>query len=129
MIARPRLANIIFPLILIAFGLLGCWVLGAGNRPRIDVWTAQMAGLDSMRHGIDPWSSTFADVYHLPDLYAPGTVKDGIVHLGFPYPPLTVLLDLSGYLLFNDFRYSNLAAMIATAAFIAYARPGKLGQL
>jgi hypothetical protein len=128
--ALVRFRNrLIFLLILLTFAFLGFWVLSSGQRPRIDVWTAQMAGLDAIRHGADPWSSSFADVYHIPDLYAPGTVRDGIVHLGFPYPPLTVLLDLPGYVLFNDYRYSNLAAMILTAVFIAYAKPGRIGPL
>ena len=129
MMVFPNRSSLIFAAILLVFGLLGLWLLNSGHRPRIDVWTAQMAGLDAMRHGIDPWSSTFPDVYHLPDLYAPGTVRDGIVHLGFPYPPLSVLLDWPGYWLFNDFRYSNLLAMIVTAACIAYAKPGRLGPL
>src|SRR5437016_5450699 len=104
-------------------------ILRPGGTPRIDVWTAQTAGLDALRHGRDPWSSTFPDVYHNPDLYAPGTVRDGVVHLGFPYPPLTVLLDLPAHFLFGDFRYANLLAMLAAAALIAAARPGPTSAL
>jgi hypothetical protein len=125
----PTRTRVLFVVLLLLFASTGVWILRSGVTPRIDVWTSQMAGLDAMRAGHDPWSSTFPDVYHLPGLYAPGTVREGIVHLGFPYPPLTVLLDLPGYVLFQDYRYSNLAAMIATGAFIAAACPGRIGAL
>ena len=129
MVVYPIKSRLIFAIILPVFGLMGVWMLGTGPRPKIDVWQAQMAGLDAMRQGIDPWSSTFPDVYKLPDIYAPGTVKNGIVQLGFPYPPLSVLFDLPAYAVFRDYRYSNLAAMMIAAACIAYARPGRMGPL
>jgi hypothetical protein len=121
---RPRWRGALFTVIVLLFVLLGVWVLRAGGPPRIDVWTSQNAGLEALRHGRDPWSSTFPDVYHNPDLYSPGTVRDGVVHLGFPYPPLTVLFDLPGQWLLGDFRYGNLLAMVAAAVLIACARRG-----
>ena len=129
MVAYPKYARPIFAVVLPLFGLMGMWMLSTGPRPKIDVWQAQMAGLDAMKQGIDPWSSTFPDVYKLPDIYAPGTVQNGIVQLGFPYPPLSVLFDLPGYWVFHDYRYSNLAAMMIAAACIAYARPGHTGPM
>jgi len=129
MVFYPLKSRLIFAIILPFFGLMGVWMLATGPRPKIDVWQAQTAGLDAMKRGIDPWSSTFPDVYNLPDIYAPGTVKNGIVQLGFPYPPLSVLFDLPGYVFFRDYRYSNLAAMMIAAACIAYARPGRPGPL
>jgi hypothetical protein len=125
----PARGKLLFTLLLVLFAATGLWVLRSGMTPHIDVWTSQMAGLDAMRAGRDPWSSTFPDVYHLPGLYAAGTVRDGVVHLGFPYPPLTVLLDLPGYLIFHDFRYSNLAAMMITGALIAATCRGRVGAL
>ena len=125
----PELSRRIFPGLLLVFGAIGFLAIHANPHPKIDVWNAQMAGLRAMTHGSDPWSSTIADVYHRPDLYAPGTVRDGVAHIGFPYPPLTVLLDLPGYLLAGDLRYGYLLAMILTAALIASATPGRLGPL
>jgi hypothetical protein len=122
-------SRILFALVLVVFLVLGVWVLRAGTRPRIDVWTAQTAGLNAMLRGSDPWSSSFPDVYGHPDLYAAGTVRDGEVHLGFPYPPLTVLLDLPGHLAFGDYRYSNLVAMVVAAISIAGAGGGRTGRM
>ena len=119
LIRFPTRCGVIFPLILLSFLAAGTWVLQSGSRPRIDVWTVQTKGVDAALHGRDPWSVSFEDVYHLPDLYAPGTVRDGMVHLGFPYPPLTLLMDMPGHLLLGDYRYSNLAAMALAAIFIA----------
>jgi hypothetical protein len=129
LVLKPHRTRLFFPTILVLFALLGLWLLRTSGTPRIDVWTSQSAGLEALSHGRDPWSSTFPDVYHNPDLYAPGTVRDGIVHLGFPYPPLTLLFDLPAHLLFGDFRYANLLAMLAAAALIAGARPGPTSAL
>jgi hypothetical protein len=130
MVIWPRSRHALFPVMLVCFALVGVWLLRVGGRPRIDVWTSQMAGLEALCDGHDPWSSSFPDVYHKPGLYADGTARDGMVHLGFPYPPLSVLLDLPGFLLLHDFRYGNLVTMLAAAAFIAYAQPrSSLGPL
>ncbi len=127
--ASPKLARWTFPPLLALFFVTGLWVLRVGRLPRLDVWVAQRAGLDYLLHGRSPWTSTFSDVYGIPDLYAPGTVRNGIVYLGFPYPPLTVLLDLPGHLLCGDYRYTNLVAMVAAAALMGYARPGRTSKL
>ena len=125
----PSLAGRIFPLVLVVFTGLGALAIHANAQPHIDVWRAQTAGLDAMRSGGDPWSSTIADLYHLPDLYSPGTVRDGVVHLGFPYPPLMVYADLPGYWLCGDYRYGYLAATVLAAIFIVGATPGRSGYL
>src|SRR6185437_7177466 len=44
---------------------------------------------------------------------------------GFPYPPLSLLLVLPGYLL-GDFRYAHLAATTLAGALIALSRPGRI---
>ena len=106
------------------------WVLIAGATPRIDVWQAQTAGMNAAVHGSDPWSSSFPHIYHHPTLYAPGTESgDGRTYLGFPYPPLTLLMqDLPGHLLAGDYRWDNLLAMALTAVLIAKIWPGTMGR-
>jgi hypothetical protein len=51
---------------------------------------------------------------------------NGRLRFGYPYMPLTLLMSLPGYLVAGDVRYSHLAAMVAAAALIAYARPSRL---
>ena len=95
----------------------------------IDVQLVQRTGLDAALHGHDPFSVTFPDIHHNPALYPPGLVRDGVVHLGFPYPPLTFLLDLPTHILLGDYRYTNLLCMLASALLVAACRPGVLPKL
>jgi uncharacterized membrane protein len=50
------------------------------------------------------------------------------VLIGFPYPPLSLLLGLPGMLL-GDVRYADVAALIGTAALIGFSRPGLVAPL
>ena len=96
--------------------------------PRIDVFMFQMNGCWALRHGLNPYA------FRYPSLYPPGTpfygagVVDahGMLTVGFPYPPLSLLLTMPGYLLGGDVRYSHLAAMGLSAGLIAAARPGRV---
>lgn len=128
-IVKPRRAKVAFWCALLTFAALGIWLLTSAPKPRMDVWSAQTAGLDAALHGHDPWSTSFRDLYGKPDLYAPGTVKDGRTHLGFPYPPVSFFLDLPGYLLGGDYRWSNLAAMLLAAILIARLTDGPASKL
>jgi hypothetical protein len=128
---RDNLARrIFFPLCLATFLVLGFWWLRAVPHPFTDVWEAQRAGLEAFCAGKSPFNAPFPDVYDYPPGYSVGTVvRNGMVELGFPYPPLTLLLNLPGHVLMGDFRYSNLLFILATAALIGYARPGPLALL
>jgi hypothetical protein len=128
MVVCPSRSTWMFSLALAAFAGLGAWILIAGPKPKMDVWMAQTAGVDVAIHGHDPWSSSFPDVYGKPTLYAPGTVHNGRTYLGFPYPPVTLLMDLPGHLLLGDYRWDNLLAMLLTAVMIAKMWPGAMGR-
>ncbi|MGA2439995.1 MAG: hypothetical protein ABSH08_03485 [Tepidisphaeraceae bacterium] len=99
--------------------------------PRIDVFMFQMNGCWALRHGLNPYT------FRYPSMYPPGTpyygagVVDGhgMLTVGFPYPPLSLLLTMPGYLLGGDVRYSHLAAMGLSAGLIAAARPGRVAAL
>src|SRR5262249_55404593 len=47
----------------------------------------------------------------------------------YPYPPLTLLLTAPAQILFGDFRYAQLLAMLLTGVFIALVRPDRVGML
>lgn len=128
---RKTLARFCFlPLSLLAFLVLGIWLLNVVPHPFMDPWEAQVSGLKAFCAGKNPYDAPFPDIYNHPPGYSPGTVvKDGMVHLGFPYPPLMLLMDLPGHVIFGDFRYSNLFAIIGAAAFLGYARRGMIAPL
>lgn len=131
LMGREKLARgVLFPLSLAAFLVLGIWILRVVPHPFMDPWEAQVSGLKNFCASKNPYDAPFPDIYNHPPGYSPGTVvKDGMVHLGFPYPPLMLLMDLPGHVIFGDFRYSNLFAMIGAAAFLGYARRGMIAPL
>ncbi len=116
-----------FPVVLLLHITVGLWILNETPTAHIDVRLVQEEGVRALLHGQNPFAITFPDVHHHPELYATGTVVDGIVHLGFCYPPLTLLLDVPGFLL-GDFRYTNLACMGFTALLLA-STGGRQGKL
>jgi hypothetical protein len=54
---------------------------------------------------------------------------DGTLSVGCPYPPLSVLMAVPGYVLGGDVRYSHLLAMGLSAALIVLTRPTRLAAL
>jgi uncharacterized membrane protein len=115
-----RLPRLWFPLTLMTFAALGVWMIRASPDPHVDVMTVYDYAWRALRHGNDPYTMTFPNIYGNNDLYPPGYVVAGRVVLGFPYPPLSLILGLPG-MVFGDVRYADVAALIGTAAFIGYA--------
>jgi hypothetical protein len=121
---------IFFPLCLVVFLVLGWWWIDSVRHPFIDVWEAQRAGLVAFCSGKSPFNAPFPDIYNYPAGYSPGTVvRNGMVELGFPYPPLTLLLDLPGHAGLGDFRYTNLIYVTIGGAAIGYCRRGAMPML
>ena len=118
-----------FPLLTLVHVVLGGWVIVFSPSPEIDVVTVTNAAWDALRHGHNPYAATFEDIYGAGSrFYAPGSVADGRVQFGYPYPPITLLMVIPGYLL-GDYRYALLAAIVGSAYCMAYARPSLQAQL
>lgn len=100
------------------FGL-GGWVILTVPNPGLDVWIFQTRACDHLLHGRDPYAQGYLNPYAHTRFYSPSSLKDGQIQ-AFPYPPLSLLLVLPGYLL-GDVRWSLLAAMVATAGFMTAA--------
>ncbi len=117
--------RLFFPLALLGFTVLACWLLRTVPHPFSDVYEAQRAGLVAFCSGKSAYNAPFPDIYNYPPGFSPGTiVRNGMVELGFPYPPLSLLMDLPGHVIMGDFRYSNLIAMVGAAALIGYMKRG-----
>lgn len=99
--------------------------------PGIDVFIFQMHGCEALAHGLNPYTLRYPSVYPPgTPFYGPGVVDShGMLTVGFPYPPLSLLLAMPGYLLGGEVRYSHLAAMGLSAGLIAAARPGRVAAL
>ena len=128
-IDAPRRQRLWFPALLCTFGLLGVWLLRGSPSPRVDVITVQQYAVDAVVDGRSPYSMTFKNIYDSTMFYTPGTVLNGRVQFGFPYPPLSLLMILPAELLLQDLRYAQLLALLGTAAAIGYSSRGRVAPL
>lgn len=117
------------PLLLLIHFALGVWLIRKTPDPFIDVYLFHKQSLEALLKGINPYTLTIPNIYGHTEFYGAGVLVNGRVNVGFPYPPLSLLLALPGHLLGGDYRYSNLAAMTLAGALMAYARPGRLGLI
>ena len=120
----PRLRRPLMATILVAFSLVALMAVWRNWKdPGIDVFMFQQMGASGLLHGQDPFSLRF------PSLYPPGTAYygPGVVDannqltFGFPYPPLSLLMVLPGYIIGGDCRIADVAAIAATVGLMAAA--------
>ena len=96
---------------------LGVLTYRGSPSPAIDVVPVHHDAFAALGRGESPYSMTFADIYAgTEQFYPPGMAVDGRVLYGFPYPPLSLAMAWPGHLA-GDFRYAELAALVAAAAF------------
>jgi hypothetical protein len=88
--------------------------------PRIDTFSLQREATAMLLHGHDPYGTSHANLYTAEEtrrFYGPGEVINGRIQIGMPYPPVTFLCLVPGYLI-GDIRYGFLAAIFVSAIFI-----------
>jgi hypothetical protein len=124
---QPLLGRWRMPALLLTHFLLGCWLINASPHPAIDVDVIQRESATALLHGRNPFELTFQNIYGSTAFFGSAIADATTIKVGYPYPPLSLLLALPGHILGGDYRYSQLAAMVGSAALMAYARPGKLG--
>ena len=104
---------------------LGVWVIGVAPDPYIDVWVMQAEGSQALLQGTNPYLPIYENLHGVDSpYYGPGLVEDGELTIGFPYPPLSLLLVVPGELLAGDPRFVHLAALGLGALAMAYAGRG-----
>ena len=123
------LARVWFPAVLVISLALGSWMLAASRHPRMDVIEVHETALQALVEGRNPYSITFRNIYADSSHYNPKAVAGDVVLFGYPYPPLNLLLALPGHLLLRDYRYAELAALIAAAALIGWMGSSALSKL
>lgn len=126
--ATDRAGRVALLVLVAVVTAMGAWIIHATPQPHMDVWHAQTAGLEALWRGENPYRASYPLIYDTSDVYAPGVVQGGRVQQGFPYPPVTLYLDLPGYLA-GDYRWSNLAAVALAAILIGFMRPGPIAPL
>lgn len=113
-----------FPAVLVINLLLGVWLFKAVPDPYIDVGVVHKEALSALLHGKDPYRISFPNIYGADSkyFYNPEVVMGDRIAFGYPYPPPSLLLGVPGYVLFGDYRYSELALLLGAAALIGYSR-------
>ncbi len=127
---RASLVKARFLLLLACFALMGITVLRASPRPWVDVWVIQQGGAEALRHGVNPYSTTYPNIYGAmaTKVLSPQILSGGRI-AAYPYPPLSALAELPAHLLLGDVRYAMLALMAAGAWMLARAGQGESGEL
>lgn len=123
-----RFGRATMPLICLVHLCLGIWIIR--NTPEIvmDVDMFQRGGVKAFLNGANPYALTFPDIMNESRLYGPSVSVNGQLTIGFPYPPLSLLMAVPGQLL-GDYRYSQLVATTGAGALMAYSRNTRLSML
>lgn len=121
-----------FPIVLAASVGLGVWIIKASPNPYIDVVAVHKEALDALLRGRDPYVISFPNIYS-PELarvfYNPEAVAGDRILFSYPYPPASLILVVPGHWLFGEYRYSELALLVAGAALIGWTRPSLTAKL
>jgi hypothetical protein len=104
-----------------------CLAISTTPATDIDVYWFGQLGSEALLQGQNPYAINFPNIYGADtDLYAPEVLAGDVVKFGYPYPPLSLLLGLPGYLVAGDFRYAAVVAVTITGLLAYWARPGAL---
>ena len=128
---RPVLRRLHLPVLLAIVAVAGAWVIAANPNPRIDVWTFERDASLALAAGTDPYAIKNVNIYtpaEVEKVYPPGAVAEGLVDVGYTYPPLTLAVYLPAQLLTGDVRYGNLVAWLLSIGLVALARPGPVAR-
>lgn len=86
---------------------------------RVDVYQFQRDAAAALLRGVNPYSITHPDLYggEASFFYGPGVVSGGRVHIGCPYPPLSLLAIVPACLA-GDLRYTYVVALLLSAGLL-----------
>lgn len=116
-------------LLILPYVYAAAWMIHMQPDPFIDVYVFQRGAVDALLAGDNPWALRYPDIYGGDsNLYGEGLSVNGRLQFGFPYPPVTLLLDAIAQKFGDDPRYAHVACIGLAGLLIAYARPGRIGN-
>jgi hypothetical protein len=114
-------------LALAGFFVVMCWMIASSTSPHIDVVLFQQDGSAALLRGASPYGLRFENIFgHGTPYYARELQVGNQLAFGFPYPPLSLLLAIPGYVIAGDYRYSAAAAVTISAGLVARAGRGRI---
>ena len=124
---RGRVARGAVPLLVLVQLALGLCIVFLTPDPWIDVHKFHAEAVGDLLAGRSPYGQLRRNIYlHYP-FYSPEvlTPDRAFVKVGFPYPPLQLLLALPFQKLAGDYRYLHAAALCLSGLLMWRARPGR----
>lgn len=110
-----------FALLLAVHLAMGFWVVRAVPFTVMDLFIMQTESCEAALRGLNPYAITITDLsFGTATTFAPGIQQNGRLMVGFPYPPLSLLMALPGYLLANDVRYAHAVCLTLAGALIGF---------
>lgn len=127
--APSHLRGMVLLLAVIAHGLTMAWMVGATLPRSNDVYFFHQLAAEALLGGENPYALQYPNIYGFgTPLYAPEVQVGDRVSFGYPYPPLSLLLALPGYMLGGDYRFAAVIAVGLTALSAGFAVPGRLAS-
>jgi hypothetical protein len=111
-----------FTIIMLGYVYLGVWVLTGARKPPVDVLVFQEDAARALLQGRNPYAVTHAISNVHDGVYPLEIIRNDEV-AAFPYPPLSILAIVPGYLI-GDIRWVMLAAVLGSAALMVAAAHG-----
>ena len=124
------LGRLRFPLLIAGHAAVGLYVVSVTPNPWIDVYQFHQLSIDHLLHGRSPYGRLTPNLYRGLPFYGASLLTEGgaQVKIGFPYPPLQLLLALPGQVLAGDYRTVQALAVTASGLLMALARPGRIAS-
>jgi uncharacterized membrane protein len=91
----------------------------------VDVRLVQHVAAQALYHGDDPYLVRFPNIYLHPYDGADNIDAQGMLKVGFVYPPLVAIFGIPGVLL-GDVRFSHVLAMTIAAGALAFTRKSQI---
>jgi hypothetical protein len=108
------------------FSMLGLWSFGVlavllatrNSGLFVDSLMFQEVAVDALMEGANPYTLTYMDIYEPAQsalVYGSGVSVDGILHFGYPYMPLSLLVTTPFDVFLGDIRFAFGIAVLAAA--------------
>ncbi len=124
---QARRARLWLGAALILSAILCCAIVLLNPSPPIDVHLFHLQAFEAMRAGRSPYGGSIRNLYPGANFYSLEVLSPDQtrVLIGYPYPPLQVMLAFLAQTLLGDYRLLHALAIPLSAALLALARPGR----
>jgi hypothetical protein len=121
--------KLIVGLTFISIFIAGIWIIQGVPNPRIDVYLFQQNSSRALLNLQNPYAVKIPNIYPDTRYYGDQMVKNGMLTIGNPYPPLSIYLSFIGYVIAGDIRYSCLLAILLSGLILLSLNQDRIGLL